>query len=461
MRLLDEEEIQRNRLKNQKKKKSLIIIIILLSILSALIIAFIVYREYNPNKITTYINGQEVKNFDSILDLEPDENGKTQIYVPIKDVAEYFGYKSYNGDYTKKSEEQDKCYVIKEDSEVAMYTAKSNKMYKLNLQNKNNNYEDWELDKKVFEANGKLYTTIDGIEKGYNVSFNYNEKKKRITIYTMDYLVQSYAKPFETTPLKGYEKTEIDIENCNNNKAIFNNMLIVNADGKYGVINVSDNSFILEPKYDNIEYVQYSSDFLVQSGKKKGIISKESKTKVNAVYDELTLIDRKNNLYRIKKDNLYGVINDKDKVIIHPENSKIGIDINEFSYSGVKNGYILLDSLIPVEQDGKWAFYDTKGKLLTDGFVFDKIGCSVGNSNNVYSLLEIPEYNVVVVGNDNGQYTFMNTKGKYDILPFVFEQIYMKISSGEISYYMKYNNKTYDVPKYLIQRGVKKIEAEN
>ena len=207
--------------------------------------------------------------------------------------------------------------------------------------------------------------------------------------------------------------------------------------------------------------MQYSSDFLVQSGKKKGIISKESKTKVNAVYDELTLIDRKNNLYRIKKDNLYGVINDKDKVIIHPENSKIGIDINEFSYSGVKNGYILLDSLIPVEQDGKWAFYDTKGKLLTDGFVFDKIGCSVGNSNNVYSLLEIPEYNVVVVGNDNGQYTFMNTKGKYDILPFVFEQIYMKISSGEISYYMKYNNKTYDVPKYLIQRGVKKIEAEN
>ena len=139
MRLLDEEEIQRNRLKNQKKKKSLIIIIILLSILSALIMAFIVYREYNPNKITTYINDQEIKNFDSILDLEPDENGKTQIYVPIKDVAEYFGYKSYNGDYTKKSEEQDKCYVIKEDSEVAMYTAKSNKMYKLNLQ-KNNNH---------------------------------------------------------------------------------------------------------------------------------------------------------------------------------------------------------------------------------------------------------------------------------------------------------------------------------
>ena len=69
MRLLDEEEIQRNRLKNQKKNKSLIIIIILLSILSALIMAFIVSREYNPNKITTYINDQEVKNFDSILDL--------------------------------------------------------------------------------------------------------------------------------------------------------------------------------------------------------------------------------------------------------------------------------------------------------------------------------------------------------------------------------------------------------
>ena len=177
MRLLDEEEIQRNRLKNQKKKKSLIIIIILLSILSALIMAFIVYREYNPNKITTYINDQEIKNFDSILDLEPDENGKTQIYVPIKDVAEYFGYKSYNGDYTKKSEEQDKCYVIKEDSEVAMYTAKSNKMYKLNLQNNNNNYEDWELDKKVFEDSLKKYVLSFVTEEELN---DYNNGHRSI-----------------------------------------------------------------------------------------------------------------------------------------------------------------------------------------------------------------------------------------------------------------------------------------
>ena len=37
------------------------------------------------------------------------------------------------------------------------------------------------------------------------------------------------------------------------------------------------------------------------------------------------------------------------------------------------------------------------------------------------------------------------------MLPFVFDEIYLKISSGEISYNMTYNGKEYDVLKYLKQ----------
>ena len=39
---------------------------------------------------------------------------------------------------------------------------------------------------------GKLYTTLDGIEKAYNTKFKYDANAKKITVETMQYLVQAY-----------------------------------------------------------------------------------------------------------------------------------------------------------------------------------------------------------------------------------------------------------------------------
>ena len=40
------------------------------------------------------------------------------------------------------------------------------------------------LDEKVFEKDGKLYTTPNGIEKAFNTLFEYDAGKKNIQIYT-------------------------------------------------------------------------------------------------------------------------------------------------------------------------------------------------------------------------------------------------------------------------------------
>lgn len=40
--------------------------------------------------------------------------------------------------------------------------------------------------------NGTLYTTMDGIEKAFNVSFKYDVSKKKVTIQTMENKLETY-----------------------------------------------------------------------------------------------------------------------------------------------------------------------------------------------------------------------------------------------------------------------------
>ena len=137
MRLIDEEEIEIQKLKNKKIKKIIMVLIILLLILGIALIALITYRMANPTKVTTYIDGKLVQNFDEIVDFSTDENGQTQIYIPIREFASYlnsvnpeFGYQTFKGDYNPKTEEDNKCYVIRSGYEVAVYTEKSKQFIK-------------------------------------------------------------------------------------------------------------------------------------------------------------------------------------------------------------------------------------------------------------------------------------------------------------------------------------------
>lgn len=217
---------------------------------------------------------------------------------------------------------------------------------------------------------------------------------------------------------------------------------------------------ILEAKYDGIKYEQSNSSFYVLTNQKTGMISTEGKTLIKPEYESLLLIDSKNRLYLAKKNNLYGVINETGKEIIYIENEKIGIDVSNFSYNGVKNGYILLDKLIPVMQNKKWAFYDLKGNMVSNGYIYDAIGCSAGNTSNVYGLLIVPDYDMIVVQKDK-KYSLMTENGEENILPFSFDSMYIKVSSGKEYYYMQYNGKNYDIVGTLEKKGVsKKSDAE-
>lgn len=424
---------------NQKKKSKtpviLLITIISLIFFTGLIMFMIFY--INSQILTINLDGVKNAELAQILDIKETEQGKV-VYVPIRKIAKYLGYEDYSGDYQNKSEDQTKCYVKTED-EVAIFTLGSNKIVKTRG---NSDYEYIELDSPIFEQDGELYTTIVGTEKAFNVEISYDANQNSINIYTMDFLVTTLAQKFN---INKYSEEFCD------KKAIFENMLVVQSEStkQYGVLNLETNKYILECKYDFIQYLPYTQDFLVKSNGKFGILSKDSKIKVKIAYDSIEVLDNEKALYLVKEDNLYGVISTDGKTIINSNYQQIGIDDKNYAQNGIESKYILLDTLIPVKRDNLWGFFDIKGKQITE-LKYSGVGCSTSRITNTYPVVVIPSHKIIVV-EQNKLYNFIGLAGNERIRTFVIDSVYLKkdAATGENSYYITYNGNTKNIDDVL------------
>lgn len=440
MNLIDEELEPKKKDNSKKTAKIILIIISILTIAIIGIIISIVYIESSTLKL--YINGSMNEKVKNMMITENDGT----IYFPIKEIATYFGYESYSGEYTDKSEDASKCYVQNE-NEVANFSLNSNKIYKLDITEDNANYEYSYAKKPVKAINGKLYASTDALEQAFNISFSYNTDTQRIYIYTMPHLVQAYsAKVLDY----GYEKIA---EEFTNQKTILKDMIVVtkNDDKTYAVIDVQGKD-IIEPKYEYIEYLPNSGDFLVKNNNKVGIISAKRETKVQILYDSLELIDSDTGLYIAKRDNKYGVIDSRGNIKIYIEYDQIGIDNTSFAQNDIKNKYLLDNGMIPARKDTLWGAFDKNGKAIL-GFEYDSFGYIASSNKDAINLLLIPDYNVIVACKDK-KYTLINSVGK-ELCLAILDDVYMTINSGKKYYYMNYNDTTANVEEFLDKIGVK------
>lgn len=438
---LIEEEFQNK--EEKKKKRTTTIILVAIIFVFIAIIAIVSYLIFLQNStLKVLLDGKENQKIKQLLQIEEDGT----VYIPIKEIAGFLGYESYNGEYKEKSEETSKCYIQNE-NEVANFSLGSNKIYKLDLTKTNENYE-YEYTKKPVKAKeGILYATSEAIEKAFNISFQYDQDKNRIIMYTMPYLIQNYS-----GKVLDYGYTEIS-DVFANKKTILQDMLVVKkGENKniYGVIDTQGKN-VLEAKYDNITYLPDVGDFLVENNKKVGILSKNGETKVQIMYDSIELMDYDAGLYVVKKDNKYGVIDLQGKTKIYIENDEIGIDSSKFEQNNIKNKYLLADNLIPVRKDKLWGLYDKNGKQIVD-FKYDSFGYIASTNKDALNLLVIPDYNVIVACKDK-KYTLLNQAGKELFAP-IADDIYMNISGGEKLYWIAVNNNRMDATKYLDQTGV-------
>lgn len=448
MNLIDE-NFEDKKIQEDKNKKIAKIILILMGILLVIIIGLVIAMSYiKSSQLQIYVNGASNNKITEMMVIEEDGT----IYFPIKEIASYLGYKSYNGEYSDKSEDQNKCYVQCND-EVANFTLNSKKIYKLTTTSNNSNYEYYYTEKPVKAINGKLYATSDGIEKAFNASFSFNDQTNKGYIYTMPYLIESY-----TSRILDYGYSKID-DNFTNQKSILNSMLIVykDDDKSYGVIDLKGNA-IIEAKYSGISFLPNSGDFLVKSNNKVGIISSKRETKIQILYDSLELIDSDLGLYLAKKDNKYGIIDSRGNIKIYIEYDEIGIDNSKFEKNDIKNKYLIANTLIPVRKDKYWALFDRNGNQLTD-FEYDSFGYIAASNKDAINLLLVPDYDVIVACK-NKKYTLINTSGK-TIFAALVDDIYMTISSGQKHYYMNINDQTEDVEKVLDIYNVKKNNSNS
>lgn len=419
----------------QKRTKLPMILIILIIVLTLITVGVVFGIMYLKNSITTVeVNGQ--KNLDVANMIYLDKTGEgTQLYFPILRMAKYLGYEGYNGDYKNKSEDKTKCHVTCE-NETAMFTLNSDSLLKIS---KNSEYEYITLDKPVFEKNGELYTTKEGIEKAFNVAFSSNDKYTNIKIYTMEFLINYYATN---------QKQEKYSKVFANEKAILEGMLVIeDSNKKLGVINANTGKFVLESKYDDITYLPTTKEFLIKSNGKYGVIATDQSVIINAVYDEIKTMDNQIGLYLVKQNNAYGVLNTKGRVIIDIVYSQIGIDNSKYTQNGVENKYILLNEIIPIKNSKNlWAFYNINGKQLTE-FKYTNVGCQLTPVSNSYPAVVIPSYKVIVV-EINKKYNLVNfAEGKQgeELVPEnVLDAVYLRTDSttGQNKFFMTTNDNT-------------------
>lgn len=428
---------------NEKKSKAPMIIGICIAILVVITILIAIGIIYLKNSITMIqIDGVRNNELEKILYIESTEQG-SQLYIPILKMAPILGYEGFNGDYLNKSEDKTKCHVISE-NETAMFTKDSDTLIKIA---ENSEIEYVTLDKEVFEKDGELYTTIDGIQKAFNIMFAHDEKFKNIDIFSMDYLIQFYA-----TKLKLEEYST----KFGDKKAIFQNMIIIQDDKKYGVINVETGKTVLEAKYEEIEYLPATTDFIVKSNGKYGIVKKDATVKVRTIYDEIKTMDNKNGLYLVKQNNSYGVINIDGDVVIAPEYKQIGMNIDRYTQNGVDNSYVLLSEIIPIKNhDDLWGFFNINGGQIAD-FKYNGVGCSITSASNSYPVLVIPSYEIVVVQKDKF-YNLVTFNGEQLIPDNTLNSVYLKSNAetGENQFFMTYNDnqKVINVEEWLENTG--------
>lgn len=215
---LMEESFQNKEEKKRKRTTRIILVAMILVFIAIIgIVSYLMYIQSTVMKLV--IDGQPNEKIKDLLVFESDGT----IYAPIKEIAQYFGYDSFNGEYSEKSEQQSKCYVQSE-NEIANFELGKNKIYKLDLEEKDGNYEYVYIKNPVKAINGVLYVSTEGLEKAFNISFEYEQEKNTITIFTTPYLYQYY-----NTKVLDYGYAELSNVFANQ-KAVMKNQLVVVKD---------------------------------------------------------------------------------------------------------------------------------------------------------------------------------------------------------------------------------------
>lgn len=467
---------QREIQNRDRSKKVVMLSIVACGIFMVLLFILIMVISYQDS-ITEkfYIDGQLTSRLSN--NIYGELNGTT--YVDIREVSSILGYTYTKGEYKKYNENEDSCYLQNDFEIVALSSGKTSydkyieisanatlAGIKVTSKNLNGYQETFQIEDPIIFENGRIYVPLNSLSKMLNVTIDWQQYRKRFNT-----LENQVAKAQTAMTKAGYAEMSGYYENL---RAIVDNLVVVGdataAASKptskyYGVYSLANAREAISIKYDEITYSQSVGEFYitVENGT-MGLLDAEGGTIIApSEFQEISLIDHKNQLYLVKKDEEYGILNRNGKKVVYAENDRIGLDptdVEEFTLEPIENPNLLFDKCIPVEKEGKVGLYNKDGNLILninfDGFGYKSTSASK-TSGNEQSVLIIPSsvgINGIVINRDD-TYGIYDVKSEKILLPTSFEKIYAITQKGKTTYYMvDLGGVTYDIKEYLEEQGL-------
>lgn len=380
-------------------------------------------------------------------------------YLNIEEFANLVGYEYHEGEYKFFTLEKDKCYV-QGVNETATFYLNDNKVCKLPLGELTEDYREYTVENTIKDIDGKMYASIEAINKAFNVVVD--ESETSLDIYTLDYLVSIYDER-----VKEWKYTGISDQEFENKKSLLYGYLIVKKEnGLYKIIDNENKKEIVPDKYNSIQFIEDTQEFFVTNSLGQvGIINLDGTPKIEPIYESISVLDKKSDLYLIKKDSKYGIVKSGNTTIVYPEYERIGLDM-QGSTANVENQYLISDTLIPVYKDNKWGAFDKDGNMILK-LEYDGFGCNVNTvevnrmKKAVLPVFYINECKGLVVKKAE-KYGVLDLKGK-ELVPVAVDSIYEveveKKEDEDERFYMLYNNKELNVINQLRKAGL--IEENN
>ncbi len=472
---LDADELKENsKLKVNKPKgrnNTIIAIVSAIIIITIIICAIIVMiNELQPidQTMKIYLDGEKAQMDTSIFLIENDK-----VYVSVKGIASYVGYESHSGEYKIEAEDTNKVFVENKQETASMFL-NSTIISKIEP-NTGDDYKNYTMSEPARNVNGDIYVISDGIEIACNIKLQYDSVNNIMSIQTLPYIYELYNTAVQKL---GFTKAS---DNFENQKALlYDRIVIENSDGRYGVVDANGVE-VIGTRYAYVQFDEYNKEFTITNAYNKvGIDYIDGETKINVNYDEIKSINKQNELYLVKSNEKYGVIDGKERIIIHMEYDDIGVDITPYltqkinrtettnneeeDEKDIVKQYVFFNSLIAVKQNDMWGFFNIKGNKVSD-IKYTDIGCKVevieedeDNQNEeekptkiktTGNLLLIDDYELIVV-EQNEQYGLIDTSATELFRPEA-EDMYSITDAGVKSYYMEFHGVIYNLEEDIFK----------
>ena len=440
-------------IKKGMETSSKILLAIIACVLLIIILIIVLLLNIQQNTFNISVDGQAVTDSKDNLIAKIDNI----TYINIEEFAKLVGYEYHEGEYKAFTIQKNKCYVQGTD-ETATFYLNDNKVCKLPVNNLTEDYQEYTVENTIKSLNDKMYASVEAIQLAFNVVLD--EDENSLNIYTLDYLVTIYNKK-----VIGWGYTGISDQEFENKKSLLYGYLIVRKEnGLYKIIDDENKKEIVLDKYNSIKFSENTKEFFVTNSLGQvGIINLDGTTKIEPIYESISVLDKKSDLYLIQKDKKYGVVKSGNVIIIYPEYDSIGLDTKKIS-TNVESQYLILDKLIPVCKNNKWGAIDKSGNIILK-IEYDGFGCNAstieidGTKKVVNPVFTIEDCNGIVV-EKNKKYGLLDANGK-ELVPIAVDSIYEvdNPKNENSKYYMLYKNEELNIIERLIAAGL--IEDKN